>query len=215
MSAEISRILNTGINVECIKQFNSLQELIGIISVEDSSEESLMLLVAHLRFGNKAEAYNILNRVVTSILSCNTIMKRKAMLDSMIDTIIGGISPIAQDSEGRESDDEWISRALIFIEENYSEGITRDDVSKHVYMSKSYFDKLFKHKMGMTVHDYLLEIRMKKAFDLLKQGIPVSKISEIVGYKDKRNFLRMFKSYTGFTPIEFKNKIITGENSGE
>lgn len=215
MSAEISKILDTGINIECIKEFNSLENLIGIISVEDSSEESLMLLVSHLRFGNKAEAYNILNRVVTSILSCNTMMKRKAMLDSMIDTIIGGISPIAHNSEGTESDDEWISRALKFIEENYSKGITRDDVSKHVYMSKSYFDKLFKHKMGMTVHDYLLEIRMKKAFDLLKQGVPVYKISEIVGYKDKRNFLRMFKSYTGFTPIEFKNKIISSENSEE
>lgn len=216
IALEISRLLGTDINVNCLKKFKSLEELIGVISVEESREESLMLLIAHLRFGNKDEAYNLLNRVVSSILNCNTTMKRKTMLDNMIETVIEGLSPIAHnDDENSKNDDEWISRALKFIEANYSKGITRDDVSKHVYMSKSYFDKLFKHKMGTTVHDYLLEIRMQKAFELLKEGMPVYKIAENVGYKDKRNFLRMFKSYTGCTPIELKNRIIECENDGD
>lgn len=213
---QISSAVQHNVYVKQIKNFNTLSEISGLISVEESGEESLMLLIAHLRFGNKDKAYRLLNRIVDSILSCTTTVKRKLMIDNVIEKVIGGLSPSdVENKEEKRTDDELVEKALKYIDENYCNAITRQDIAMHVYMSKSYFDKLFKLKMGKTIHDYLLELRMHHAFNLLKKGVPVYKISEMVGYKDKRNFLRMFKDYTGYTPTDFKAKVLNCETEGE
>lgn len=213
---QISSALECNVFMEQIKIFNTLSEISGLISVEESGEESIMLLIAHLRFGNKDKAYNLLNRIIDSILGCATTVKRKLMIEDVIEKVIGGLSPLdIENIEGKRTDDQHIEKALKYINENYQNPITRQDIAEYVYMSRSYFDKLFKLKMGKTIYDYLLELRMHHAFDLLKKGVSVNKVYKMVGYKDKRNFLKMFKDYTGYTPTDFKAKVLNNGTEGE
>ena len=125
------------------------------------------------------------------------------LMDNLVNEILNYTA--LRNSELYNNDNGTVDNAIQFINEHYSDDITRDDIAQRVYMSKSHLDKIFKIKTGKTMKDYLVEVRMKKAFEFLKNGMPVSQIYIKVGYKDKRHFLRMFKEYTGKTPSEVKN----------
>jgi len=90
-----------------------------------------------------------------------------------------------------------------YINENYKDA-TLENISKLVYMNPYYLSRFFKQKTGQNFSDYLLEVRMKKALELLK--IPLYKTYEVslmVGYSNPKNFTRAFKKYYGKPPSEF------------
>lgn len=89
-----------------------------------------------------------------------------------------------------------------YIKRNYKEA-TLEDAAKLVYMNPYYLSRLFKCKTGKNFSDYLMEVRMRKALELMK--IPIYKLHEIgemVGYKNPKNFTRAFKKYFGKSPSE-------------
>jgi len=101
--------------------------------------------------------------------------------------------------------DKVICTVKEYVEHNYKEA-TLESAAKLVYMNPYYLSRLFKQKTGRTFSDYLTEIRMKKAMELLK--IPIYRIYEIgemVGYKNPKNFTRAFKKYFGKSPSGFSH----------
>ncbi|MBR4159897.1 MAG: response regulator [Spirochaetia bacterium] len=96
--------------------------------------------------------------------------------------------------------------ACEYIEKNYQEDINLNKISNYVSLSKNYFCNIFKKETGMTIWDYLIRIRMEEAKRiLLETEQKTYEISEKVGYDDPSYFGRLFKKYTGFTPIEFRD----------
>ena len=77
---------------------------------------------------------------------------------------------------------------------------------KTIELILSYLSKLFKQETGLTLTDYMIEIRIRKAKQLLKDA-PDLKIHEIgteVGYPDPAYFNKLFKKVVGVTPNEYK-----------
>jgi two-component system response regulator YesN len=75
-----------------------------------------------------------------------------------------------------------------------------------VFLTPSYLSKLFKQETGLTLTDYITEMRLRKAKYLLKNS-PDLKIHEIgaeVGYGDPAYFNKLFKRVVGVTPNEYK-----------
>ena len=98
-----------------------------------------------------------------------------------------------------------IKDALNFINENIYNDITLEDVAQNVYLSPTYFSKLFKKKLKMNFKDYIINLKMEKAIQLLNQPqYKIYEISEILGYKSVRFFTQTFKRHTGVTPSEFR-----------
>ena len=96
--------------------------------------------------------------------------------------------------------------ACEYIDKNYQEDINLNKISNYVSLSKNYFCNIFKKETGMTIWDYLIRIRMEEAKKmLLETEQKTYEISELVGYDDPSYFGRLFKKYTGFTPIEFRD----------
>ena len=96
--------------------------------------------------------------------------------------------------------------ACEYIEKNFQEDINLNKISNYVSLSKNYFCNIFKKETGITIWDYLIRIRMEEAKKmLLETGQKTYEISERVGYEDPSYFGRLFKKYTGFTPIEFRD----------
>ncbi len=96
--------------------------------------------------------------------------------------------------------------ACEYIEKNFQEDINLNKISNYVSLSKNYFCNIFKKETGMTIWDYLIRIRMEEAKKmLLETGQKAYDVSERVGYDDPSYFGRLFKKYTGFTPIEFRD----------
>ena len=96
--------------------------------------------------------------------------------------------------------------ACEYIDKNYQEDINLNKISNYVSLSKNYFCNIFKKETGITIWDYLIRIRMEEAKRmLLETEQKTYEISERVGYDDPSYFGRLFKKYTGFTPIEFRD----------
>jgi len=108
-----------------------------------------------------------------------------------------------------------IKAACRYMEKNMGKMITRDEVAEQVWLSPSYFSRLFKQVVGVGYNEYLTELRIKKAKQLLLQNVSVADIARIVGFSDARYFGIIFHKKTGYTPSEYRRALLTGEVSQE
>ncbi len=110
-------------------------------------------------------------------------------------------------SKSSKRADSVIITAKKFIDRNYKQDISLDDVSREVNVSPYYFSKLFKDEAGVTFIEYLTTLRIGKAKELLMQeDASIKDICVEVGYQDPNYFSRIFKRYTGKTPTEYKEQ---------
>lgn len=99
-----------------------------------------------------------------------------------------------------------IQTALQYIEENYMNKLTLDKVANYVYLNSSYLSQLFKKEMNMSFSDYVEEVRLKHAKNLLKEtDYSMNQVAEAVGFSSQNYFTRIFKQSTGLTPIKYKH----------
>ena len=108
-----------------------------------------------------------------------------------------------------------IQEAIAFIKENYSENITVEDVARHVLISPKYFGAYFKKRYGKNFVEYLREVRMTQAAELLKnESLTVSVIAEMVGYKSATHFYDFFQKHYGQTPAQYRKALFSsgGQN---
>lgn len=98
-----------------------------------------------------------------------------------------------------------IVKAQAYIYKNFNRDITLEDVSKEVMVSQNYFSRLFKEETGQNFIDYLTELRIERAKELLRYSSSVNKeICYQIGYADPNYFSRLFKRVVGITPTEYK-----------
>jgi AraC-like DNA-binding protein len=101
-----------------------------------------------------------------------------------------------------------IYKAIHYLEENYLNPISLDDICSKAALSKCYFCTQFKKIMGVSVIHYLQKIRIEKAMELLeKSEYKISTISQMVGYSDYNFFTQTFKKVNGQTPRVFRQNI--------
>lgn len=104
-----------------------------------------------------------------------------------------------------EQTSDLICKAKMFIEENYQKDISLDDVSRNVDISPYYFSKLFKEETGENFIEYLTNLRIEKAKNLLvKSDMNIKCICLDTGYSDPNYFSRIFKKQVGVTPTEYR-----------
>ena len=100
-----------------------------------------------------------------------------------------------------------IEKALSYINKNYSKEISLLDVAEHIGMNSFSFGKIFKDYTGKHFTDYIIQLRIDKAKDSLQNSKKtIYEISESVGYRDEKYFMRLFKKKTGLTPNEFRKR---------
>ena len=92
------------------------------------------------------------------------------------------------------------------MQEHFQENIQLDDAARSVGISPYYFSKLFKEQAGVNFIDYLTDLRMEKARDLLThQNLSIKEVCARCGYADQNYFSRIFKKTVGMTPTEYRN----------
>ena len=101
--------------------------------------------------------------------------------------------------------EEQIDKAKIIIRENLLKGITAEDVASKINMSYSWFRKLFKDYTRVSPAHYIQELKIQEAKQLLSgSDSNIKEVSYYLGFYDIAYFSKVFKKYTGFTPIEYK-----------
>ncbi|MDF2721206.1 MAG: hypothetical protein K0Q59_881 [Paenibacillus sp.] len=94
-----------------------------------------------------------------------------------------------------------------FMESHFHENLNLDVMADKAHMSPTYFSAMFKMVKGQTFIEYLNEIRIHKAMDLLlHSGKSVTEISLAVGFNHLGHFNRMFKKIVGTTPTYYRKE---------
>jgi AraC-like DNA-binding protein len=91
-------------------------------------------------------------------------------------------------------------QAKLFIDTHYADSIDLDNIADEAYFSKFHFIRTFKNVYRRTPHQYLVFVRIEKAGELLKAGMPVSTVCYSVGFESLSSFSRLFKRVAGITP---------------
>lgn len=98
-----------------------------------------------------------------------------------------------------------ILKAARYMEEHYSESLPLQQVASQVHLNAAYFSHLFKKETGRSFIDYLIELRMEKAKQLLcNTDMKITEVSGTIGYDLPNYFAKLFKQSTGLSPKDYR-----------
>ncbi|EHI99659.1 transcriptional regulator, AraC family [Clostridium sp. DL-VIII] len=101
----------------------------------------------------------------------------------------------------------YVREAINYIEKNYNNNISVEDIAKWCNLDRSYFGKIFKSSMKTTPQEFLIKYRLSKACEMLKdKNISIKDIAELTGYPNQFYFSKAFKNVYNITPSKWRNK---------
>lgn len=125
-----------------------------------------------------------------------------AIIKASIQWLFAFLSFIIKQHRGETNEISDFSKALLYINENFSQDdLNRDAVAAVMYMSPAHFSKKFHKAVGISFQDYLLNTRLNYAYDLIKTtNLTVSHIAHLSGFGSDSYFSKVFKKRFGVTP---------------
>ena len=94
---------------------------------------------------------------------------------------------------------------LDYIAEHFNERISLSDLSQRCFYNPAYFSRLFKKTFNMSFTDYIMDLRLKRCCELLKNSdYTIERIIEECGFSDRNTFYERFKNKYGCTPSEYR-----------
>lgn len=130
--------------------------------------------------------------------------KRERKLLSVTEDLIKEILEY-MDEEKKQKDIKPVRVVKEYIEENYMQEISLNQLAELVEMNASYLSSVFKKETGMAYSEYLIQCRIKQASRLLAEtSLSVSEVAYRSGYQDARYFSKQFSKQVGLKPSEYR-----------
>ncbi|NLY42615.1 MAG: AraC family transcriptional regulator [Clostridiaceae bacterium] len=102
-------------------------------------------------------------------------------------------------------DNKYINKAIQFMHEYYSSNISINDICNLIYLSPCHFKRVFKECTGQTPHQYLTQIRIEKAKELLRiKENSMEEIAKLCGFINPGHFSTVFKRNLHMSPTEYR-----------
>lgn len=103
-----------------------------------------------------------------------------------------------------------VNRIINYLNENYEQKISLEQIAHNMYLSPVYISKIFKEETGESPINYLIKIRLEKAKEILlnSEGGSIKSIANQVGYDDVYHFSKLFKKYYGISPLYYKKRAL-------
>lgn len=99
-------------------------------------------------------------------------------------------------------------QVMHYMETHYMKPLTASSLASQFGLSPKYFGVLFKANTGLAVHEYLLDIRMRQAKDLLVHTrMPIKQIAQEIGVCDEYYFAKLFKRHERLTPGAYRSML--------
>lgn len=175
-----------------------------IITPEEIKNESSLLLT------------NLFIKLIDfSILQVKVMqIKQSDTLDELIHVLLFQIKDCIQLVSDQHTtlhvDNEILENALKYIHKHFTKELTLQMVADHIHISRNYFSILFKKHTNQKFIDYVIDLRIKMASELLKNTkLKVYEVAEKSGFNDVKYFSKLFKKITGYSPVDYRtiNKI--------
>jgi AraC-like DNA-binding protein len=105
-------------------------------------------------------------------------------------------------------------RTSQYLDTHLGDRLTLNKIGQLSGWSARQLDRVFREHLGVSIHEYLVRARIRRAIELLLQGEKVSSVVAEVGYRNKTSFNRAFLLITGTTPGAFRRAAASLEKSG-
>ena len=137
-------------------------------------------------------------------------LRRNGQLQIFLSLIAESAGTQARPEEDKAN--QYVKRAVEFIQRNYCNPVKVTDVADYVCINRSYLYTLFEHSMGMSPQQFLTAFRLTRAAELLAvTQLPVESIALSCGYNDPLVFTKAFKQMKGMSPSAYRKELQKGE----
>lgn len=142
---------------------------------------------------------NIFNSFLISLQNCDVDDEVKITRDFILNLLKADIG----------ASHEVIRKAKLYINVHLNEEISVYSIAEMLYLTPTYFSKLFKNITGEGCNSYIIRKRIEKAKSLLNTtSMKTREIASLVGYKDTNYFSLAFKKQTGMSPTEYRENLV-------
>lgn len=135
------------------------------------------------------------------------VFYRCTSVDEVFEKFLGLISMIIEKEieQNRMVEIKPIKMVKSYVQNHYAQQIKLEEMSEMAGFNSAYFSTMFKKETGQTLTEYILQVRMEKARELLKnKEIKVNDIPELIGIGDAKYFSKQFKKVSGLTPSQYR-----------
>lgn len=138
---------------------------------------------------------------IKDFYKCDTYKNYKEKLEQYLLRLNNKINGIHEKNKNNTQ----MKEAVQYIYENYNKDLNMAMVSNHISMNYSLFSQAFKEYTGMNFVNYIKEVRISKAKELLQDTTKkVAEVGHAIGYENEKQFMKVFKSVTGISPTEYR-----------
>lgn len=132
--------------------------------------------------------------------STNSVKKLKLHINTFFDSFIEYI-----EKKDQSLRPEWLDKVEDYVDKNFTEkDFSIGSLSDSLELNFSYLSRAFKKHKGVGLLDYLHNLRISMAKNLLAQDFSIKEVAERVGYLDSKGLIRAFRRYEGITPGKYK-----------
>jgi AraC-like DNA-binding protein len=150
---------------------------------------------------NNFTAYNLYQSIEYTIVNRKDYKKENILIEEMLHSLLYLIS---LKETFQILNDTILEKVTAYIHNHYTDDLTNDYLAHISGYNISYFTRLFKKIYSISPQKYLLNYRIIKAIGLIRDKLPISVVSSMVGYHDVKAFCRAFKRIKGVPPSEYK-----------
>ena len=125
-------------------------------------------------------------------------------LQSMWRLLLEHITYEPQTSRENSLEYDRIKKILSYIEDNYQNKITLNDIAGHIHLCESECTRLFKRHMNTTLFAFLQEYRIERSLEFLQADQPVSAVADKAGFSDPNYYSKVFAKIKGCSPREYR-----------
>ena len=193
--------------------FNKFISLISLdkdvnSNIDMSTIDDINFTICPIINNSYNDGFYIIGPYSTDSNSSKAIYKPKHCINYLLNILYIKLEDEDNSSDNSTSYNLNVNKALKFIEENYKNQITLDQVCEKIGINKSYFCTIFKEHTNKTFSNYLSSYRINKSKDLLKNtDMPITEIAFIVGFNSVNYYNNNFKKLTNMTPAQYRNRI--------
>ena len=127
-------------------------------------------------------------------------------LQELNDYLTSQLADVFRNAEQKRISHASLQAVISRIQNSYADpALSVRNLAANVYLTPTYLSTLFKQQLGITISEYLTDVRIRHAKSLIRSTqYPLSQFARLVGYDDANYFTRIFKKTTGITPTEYR-----------
>ena len=187
--------------LEIIRGQIRLQENISYDNIMFIYNQLMGVTLKHLR-----EDHTGTGRMIMGRGNVYSILAAMDTIDELEEYLHDFYREIVQSLELSRGETNYGERIIHYLKENYREEIVFEDMAKQIGISYSYMRKIVYELTGKSVIDYLNQLRIEKAKQLLLDtDMTIKQIASEVGYYNLQSFNRFFRKYEGMPPSSYKS----------